>query len=96
MTYSDAISILEKDKALCLFNPMTGECVPMNEDCRQSAEAYGIAIVAIKKQIAMHIKECHVDEYICPSCGEENNCNDRIVDDKYCPCCGQRILQNDR
>lgn len=40
MTLEEAKSILKKDRDLCMFNPMTGEQKPMNEDCRQSAEAY--------------------------------------------------------
>lgn len=51
MTYEEAISILTKDRALCLFNPWTGENVPLNEDCRMSAEALKLAIEALEKQI---------------------------------------------
>ena len=50
-----------------------------------------IAIDCIDKQISKVIKEIHVDEYYCPACGGENNCNDGIVTDKYCPKCGQAI-----
>ena len=39
MTTEEAIKQLEYDKAMCLFNPMTGEEEPMNEgysaeDCK--------------------------------------------------------------
>lgn len=44
---------------------------------------------ALTKRVPMKIKEIHVDEYFCPVCGSENNCNDRIVTDKFCPECGQ-------
>ena len=56
MTTEEAIKWLEYDKAMCLFNPMTGEEEPMNEDCRKSAEADEIAINALKKQIPMKRK----------------------------------------
>ena len=51
MTNEEAISVLTKDRALCLFNPWTGEDVPLNEDCRMSAEAMKLAIEALEKQI---------------------------------------------
>ncbi|MCM1508380.1 MAG: hypothetical protein NC177_14800 [Ruminococcus flavefaciens] len=53
------------------------------------------AEAAINKQIPQKIKEIHIDEYYCPACGTENNCNDKIVEDCYCPVCGQRIYQED-
>lgn len=46
---------------------------------------------AREKQIPMKIKEIHVDEYYCPACGSELNCNDAKVEDKYCSECGQRF-----
>ena len=52
-------------------------------------------IKALEKQIPKKVKEIHVDEYYCPSCGSENNCNDRIVGHKYCPNCGQRFWGNE-
>ena len=55
-------------------------------------ESLDIAIKAVKKQLPMEVKEIHVDEYFCPACGSENNCNDRIVEHKYCPECGQRLI----
>lgn len=50
---------------------------------------FNCAITALKKQIPMKIKEVHVDEYFCPACGSENNCNDKIVAHKFCNECGQ-------
>lgn len=48
---------------------------------------------ALKKQIPMKVKEIHVDEYFCPACGAENNCNDGVVGDVFCPECGQALYQ---
>ncbi len=48
---------------------------------------------AKKKQSPMRIKEVHVDEYFCPACGSENNCDEKIVTDNYCPVCGQAVKQ---
>ena len=83
MTYEEAISILTKDRALCLFNPLTGDVGPLNEDCRMSAEAMNLAIEALEKQIpkkpywehgVWHCKSCGLyifnDEYFCPVCGQ--------------------------
>lgn len=39
----------------------------------------------------MTVNEIHIDEYYCPACGGENNCNDGIVTNKYCPQCGQKL-----
>ena len=46
---------------------------------------------AREKQIPIKIEEIHVDEYYCPACGSELNCNDAKVEDKYCSECGQRL-----
>ena len=48
MTKDEVISILKRDKALCEFNPMTGEPKPMNEDCKQSAEALGYVLAILE------------------------------------------------
>lgn len=50
MTKEEAIEILKKDKALCEFNPTTGEDEPISEDCRKSAEALDVAIKALEQQ----------------------------------------------
>ena len=47
------------------------------------------------RNVAMKIKEIHVDEYYCPACGAENNCDQGIVGDKFCPVCGQRLKWED-
>lgn len=39
----------------------------------------------------MEINEIHVDEYFCPACGAENNCDQGVVEDNFCPRCGQRL-----
>ena len=38
-----------------------------------------------EREVAMKIKEIHIDEYYCPACGAENNCDQGIVGDKFCP-----------
>lgn len=50
---------------------------------------------AVEKQKPMKIKEIHVDEYYCPACGAENNCDQGIARDKFCPVCGQKLKQED-
>ena len=47
----------------------------------------------IKRETPMKITEIHVDEYYCPACGAENNCDQGCVKDAYCSACGQRLLQ---
>ena len=42
----------------------------------------------------MQVNEIHVDEYVCPACGSENNCDQGVVGDKYCPVCGHAIYQD--
>ncbi len=85
MTNEEAISILTKDRALCLFNPWTGEDVPLNEDCRMSAEAMNLAIKALEKQIPKKPYWEH-GVWHCKSCGL-----DVFRDDFFCPICGQEI-----
>lgn len=46
-----------------------------------------------ERDTAMQVEEVHLDEYYCPACGAENNCNQGIVGDKFCPECGQRLKQ---
>lgn len=50
MTLEEALCILKKDRDLCLFNPTTGEREPMNEDCRQSAEAYDVILKELERR----------------------------------------------
>lgn len=44
-----------------------------------------------ERDAAMEINEIHVDEYYCPACGAENNCDQGVVEDKFCQRCGQRF-----
>ena len=44
-----------------------------------------------ERYTAMEINEIHVDEYYCPVCGAENNCDQGVVEDNFCPRCGQRL-----
>lgn len=54
--------------------------------------AYSMAFEALKKQIPQKVQEKHIDEYICPACGEENSgCDEGKITDRYCPKCGQRL-----
>ena len=55
------------------------------EECREATE----------KQKGMQVNEIHVDEYFCPACGSENNCDYGKVHDKYCPICGHAIYQEE-
>ena len=48
---------------------------------------------ALQKQIPREVIDVHVDEYYCPACGSENNCDQGFVNDKFCPVCGQAIYQ---
>ena len=94
MTNEEAISILTKDRALCLFNPWTGEDVPLNEDCRMSAEAMNLAIEALEKRVAKKPLHMHKN-YYCPICKEDGWMlwDDAIPNDmdEYCGKCGQAI-----
>lgn len=94
MTNEEAISILTKDRALCLFNPWTGEDVPLNEDCRMSAEAMNLAIDALEKQIPKKPLHMHKN-YYCPICKEDGWMlwDDAIPNDTdaYCGRCGQAL-----
>lgn len=42
------------------------------------------------------VTDVHVDEYYCPACGSENNCDQKKVEDKYCPNCGQALEQEEQ
>ena len=53
-------------------------------------------IQALKERdTSMQVEEVHLDEYYCPACGSENNCNLGIVEDRFCPECGQRLKQRE-
>ena len=88
MTNEEAISILTKDRALCLFNPLTGDVGQLNEDCRMSAEAMKLAIEALEKQVSK--KPPNHDRMVCPSCNSKARYGHPY--EYYCPHCGQAIL----
>ena len=44
-----------------------------------------------ERDTAMEINEIHVDEYYCPACGAENNCDQGVVEDNFCPMCGRKL-----
>lgn len=54
-------------------------------------EVFDTVIAALVKQDEMKVRDIHVDEYFCPACGAENNCDQGVVYDKYCPNCGQKL-----
>lgn len=70
MTLKEAIEVLKKDRDLCLFNPTTGECEPMNEDCRQSAEALDIAINALENIRLIRFNAAVIDKLLTELEGE--------------------------
>lgn len=59
--------------------------------CHEAADAIE---VLIRRETPVKITEIHVDEYYCPACGAENNCDQGRVQDAYCPACGQRLLSD--
>ena len=78
MTIEKAITIIKNGANAKTYNEQT--------------EAHNIAFKEMQKAIPMKIKEIHIDEYFCPKCGNENNCDQGNVSDKYCPNCGQRLI----
>ena len=48
-----------------------------------------------ERDTAMEINEIHVDEYYCPACGAENNCDQGVVEDNFCPRCGRRLKRRE-
>ena len=54
-------------------------------------EAIEMAAKALDKQEAKKIREIHLDEYYCPACGSENDCDMGLVEHKFCPECGQAL-----
>ena len=103
MTYEEAISILTKDRALCLFNPLTGDVGPLNEDCRMSAEAMNLAIEALEKQIPKKptrtnggLSIAKKDFYTkCQLCNHNIPGVVRDARMRFCPFCGQKIDWSD-
>ncbi|MBQ6856396.1 MAG: hypothetical protein IJO13_04755 [Lachnospiraceae bacterium] len=68
-------------------------CRNANIDCTITIDKRKTHLIlnALTKRIPMKVREVHLDEYYCPACGSENNCNDGIVGDKFCPECGQAL-----
>lgn len=56
-----------------------------------AVEETGAMVDALEKQVPKQITDIHCDEYFCPACGSENNCDQGRVHDKYCPQCGQKL-----
>lgn len=81
MNYREAYSWLSQPGVMALM--------PVDKDTRKALQT---AMKALEKQIPTKIEEIHEEEYICPSCGEENSYF-LWVTEKYCPECGQRIIQ---
>ena len=68
-------------------------CRNANIDCTITIDKSKTHLIlnALTKRVPMKVREIHLDEYYCPACGSENNCNDGIVGDKFCPECGQAL-----
>lgn len=62
---------------------------PLQDDLKEAAD---VIEELSQRETPMKITEIHVDEYYCPACGAENNCDQGYVQDTYCPVCGQRLL----
>lgn len=97
MTYEEAIQILNKNRELCMFNPLTGDNKPMNEDCRLSASALDLAIKALEKQIPKKAYDIDYDinretiSFDCPSCLSSLYAEDELENVGYCCVCGQAL-----
>ena len=48
-----------------------------------------------ERDTVMEINEIHVDEYYCPACGAENNCDQGVVEDNFCQRCGRRLKRRE-
>ena len=85
-----AIERLEKTKELwkkrLVLN--AGDSVAINE-----VEILETAIAALEKQIPAKVTEIHVDDFICPSCGNESCTTDYSKVPSHCPECGQSLYQ---
>ena len=68
------------------------ECAKYDKIENTFAEAADAIEELSCRETPMKIAEIHVDEYYCPACGAENNCDQGYVQDAYCPACGQRLL----
>lgn len=59
---------------------------------KEKAQSLVMSEKALQKQLPQKVTDIHVDEYYCPACGAENNCDNGIVEERYCPNCGQAII----
>lgn len=79
---------MTNERAIEILDPEHREhyesLAPVNEACRMGIEA-------LKKQIPKKVTDIHCDEYYCPACGAENNCDQHVIYDEYCPNCGQKL-----
>ena len=82
--YDDLVKRLHKRIAL------TTAGSPLQDDLKEAAD---VIEATNRRETPMKITEIHADEYYCPACGAENNCDQGYVQDAYCPVCGQRLLQ---
>lgn len=48
-----------------------------------------------RRDTPMKITYIRCDEYFCPACGNDNNCDQYRINDKFCPWCGQRLDSGD-
>lgn len=78
--------------APCLACDMTDDGSCIETLMKQAAD---VIEATNRRETPMKITEIHVDEYYCPACGAENNCDQGYVQDAYCPVCGQRLLQEE-
>lgn len=89
--YNDLVKRLrEYGKEHCPLDRGSGIC-----GCIDAREAADAIEELSRRETPMKITEIHVDEYYCPACGAENNCDEGYVQDAYCPACGQRLLQEE-
>ena len=105
MTLGEAIEILEEvkelDDTLYAYSSAYMEALEVAISALKEVQQYReIGTVeecreAVEKQKGMQVNEIHVDEYFCPACGSENNCDYGKVHDKYCPICGHAIYQEE-
>lgn len=88
MTYEEAIKRIKN--RICCEKPTAHFCTDNCMHGRKECEI-AMAIDALEKQIPKKITEIHCDEYYCPACGAENNCDEYVVNDQYCPVCGHAL-----
>ena len=89
------------DKGNLLFNGKQVYAGDFYEaaSCLEEYEDTGLTPEQIRelkeRDTAMEVNEIHVDEYYCPACGSENNCDQGVVEDNFCPRCGRRLKRRE-